>query len=362
MLYMSKSIIYINGYCLSAVHLSGVQRFAYETLKALDSLSIDNPQFQFIIVLPAWLQPQNHLTQFNNISYLYYGKFKQQYLWEQCNLAYITRGHFLINLCNFAPIFKTQQLTVIHDLLVFAYPDSYSKKFVWLCKFMFQRIMKYSNYIATVSHFSQHEINLRYKDLKNNILLLQNSANNFNNIIPVNIKSIKFDKYFLVVFSQQDSTYKNVQRFFQAVQFLPPTINIICVGQVHVESYTTAPNVQSLGFVTDAELKFLYQHTQAFIFPSLYEGFGIPLLEAMECGCPIIASDIPVVHEVCDDAAIYFNPLSVDDMVNAIKHFQHLDSNIIKTMIYKGRIRANKFTWQHNAHVILSLLENRHLC
>ncbi len=99
--------------------------------------------------------------------------------------------------------------------------------------------------------------------------------------------------------------------------------------------------------LSDADLRRAYAGATAFIYPSLAEGFGIPLLEAMSCGTPVIASDIPVFHEVAADAALFFDPASQEDLANAMSHL--LDGKDTARLTAKGRERVRRFSWKEAA-------------
>ncbi len=110
------------------------------------------------------------------------------------------------------------------------------------------------------------------------------------------------------------------------------------------------------GKVEDDEIKALYMNAIAFVFPSLYEGFGIPPLEAMECGCPVAVSDIDVLHEVCGDAALYFDPHSTYEIEQAL-HTLYIDGDLKQQLIIKGRQQAAQFNWNVIGVRILNLIK-----
>lgn len=114
-------------------------------------------------------------------------------------------------------------------------------------------------------------------------------------------------------------------------------------------------NVQLLGRVSDWDLLQLFHQADCFIFPSIYEGFGLPPIEAMRCGCPVLASDIPVLHEVCGDAADYFNPLDVEDIRNAIQTFIDNMEEKKPAMRERGYKNINRFSWQNSAQILIKL-------
>lgn len=116
----------------------------------------------------------------------------------------------------------------------------------------------------------------------------------------------------------------------------------------HIERKVTnrrmADSVVFTDFVAEGELKWLYQNTAAYIFPSLSEGFGLPGLEAMVHGAPVVSSNATCLPEVYGDAAHYFNPISVNDM--AIKISEVISSAGLRSqLIRKGRLQAAKFSW-----------------
>jgi glycosyltransferase involved in cell wall biosynthesis len=115
------------------------------------------------------------------------------------------------------------------------------------------------------------------------------------------------------------------------------------------------PNVIWAGAITDSQLRALYENAAVFVFPSLYEGFGIPPLEAMICGCPVIASNAASIPEVCEDAAHYFDPHNSNEMIAAIKYVLQNDSYRL-SLIEKGHRRAIAFSWENSAKSLRSAL------
>jgi len=110
--------------------------------------------------------------------------------------------------------------------------------------------------------------------------------------------------------------------------------------------------VRTVGFVSDAELRALYEHALALVFPSYYEGFGLPPLEAMTCGCPVIISEQPALVEVCGDAAL---TCQADDADAITRHMRALvaDPTLRERLAKAGRARAGRFTWKSAAHALL---------
>jgi glycosyltransferase involved in cell wall biosynthesis len=113
-------------------------------------------------------------------------------------------------------------------------------------------------------------------------------------------------------------------------------------------------NVVRTGYVSDAELRSLYEHALCFVFPSRYEGFGIPPLEAMALGCPVVASSIEPVREVCGDAARYFDPHDAPALARILTRLgSEAAADERRRMAERGRRRAESFSWKASAARVL---------
>ena len=111
--------------------------------------------------------------------------------------------------------------------------------------------------------------------------------------------------------------------------------------------------------MSDEELVRLYNEAVGFISPSLYEGFGLPLLEAMSCGCPVLASDIPASREVCGNAALYFDSHDTDAIRQAIVHFLTLSDEDRQALQTAGLENAKRFSWTDAAQAIINLVKGK---
>ncbi len=141
--------------------------------------------------------------------------------------------------------------------------------------------------------------------------------------------------------------HKNHDLLFEAfarVRLERPGLRLVLTGTGQRQERLPR-GVESRGRVTDAELIELYQTAAALVFPSLYEGFGQPPLEAMACGCPVAVSNVGPLPEVCGDAAVYFDPTEVDDVARGI--LEVLDRGA--ALVARGLARAATFTWEECA-------------
>jgi glycosyltransferase involved in cell wall biosynthesis len=141
--------------------------------------------------------------------------------------------------------------------------------------------------------------------------------------------------------------HKNHERLFDALSLVRrkrPELRLVLTGTGH-EGRPVPPAVQVRGRVPNEELARLYQRASALVFPSLYEGFGQPPLEAMACGCPVAVSTAGSLPEVCGDAARYFDPFSVEEIAEAIEVVLERPDDLVA----KGLERAARFTWDETA-------------
>ena len=186
------------------------------------------------------------------------------------------------------------------------------------------------------------------------VIYLANSFNINKNDKTINI--ITPEKYILFVGNRRG--YKNFELFIKAISPLlndDVKLNIVCAGggkfnDMEIEKLKNL-NIKNKVFYysgSDNILTYLYQKAVAFVFPSLYEGFGIPILESFVCGCPVICSKTSSLPEIAGDAAIYFDPTDKLSMLNSIQKVIYNDE-LKKQLINKGIKRVKEFTWNKTA-------------
>jgi len=165
-------------------------------------------------------------------------------------------------------------------------------------------------------------------------------------------------KYVLAVGSR--SPHKNFSAVIRAAESLQDlNIAVVVAGgsnsRIFAGSTFALPNLVLTGYVTDGHLRALYSHAECFVFPSLYEGFGLPPLEAMHCGCPVVVSNRASLPEVCGDAAVYFDPSDPSDLAKQLRRV--LSSEALRLELRAaGTLRAASFTWRRAAESLNELV------
>ena len=163
---------------------------------------------------------------------------------------------------------------------------------------------------------------------------------------------------------------KNYVRLIRAFTQLTtqPTHQLLIAGgrgwlyeDILAEAEKHGDRVRILGFVDEADLPALYRHAALFAFPSLYEGFGLPVLEAMACGVPVVCSDASSLPEVAGDAALLVHPLDTGALAQALARVLE-DTDLRREMIAKGLAQATRFTWEQAARQLLAAFDGMRAC
>ena len=284
--------------------------------------------------------------------------------WEQLELPRYTRGSFLLNLCNTAPVGKTRQAVTIHDAAVYGVPQAYSRTFRALYKTLLPTLSRTAQSIVTVSEFSKREL-IRYchvpEDKITVVYLGKEHLFSQEADARVFAKHGFGTKPFLLAVSSL-SPSKNFAGLVRALTKLGEThFDVVIAGGTNpaVFSRHTDPlprSVKYLGYVSEGELRALYEGATGFVHPAFYEGFGLPPLEAMACGCPVIASNAASLPEVCGDAALYCDPHNPQDMADKIEWLMG-DEALRNRLRQRGLGRARMFSWDTCARETLGVLE-----
>ncbi len=354
MMVKEVDVLFVNARFLTQ-HITGVQRYAIEISKQLKFKLRDGVVF---------LSPKNivHNEIARELDARAIGK-NSGHIWEQLDLpVYIKRegAPLLLNLTNTAPVFYKNKICVVHDIAYERFPQTFNWKFRLFYKFLIPKILKTSRKIMTVSKFSRNEISQLYGIQSDRIDIVYNSADT----TFKNIRTENKEKYILAVSSLHYQ--KNFHSLIEAFDGLgDENIKLFLVGEINknftnlnlLEKIKNNTNIIFIGRVSDEELTRLYSNAICFVFPSFYEGFGIPPLEAQACGCPVVCSNAASLPEVCGDSVVYFDPYSVEDMRDKIQMV--LDNkNLQNELRAKGFENVKRFSWERSAKQIIEIMES----
>jgi glycosyltransferase involved in cell wall biosynthesis len=274
------------------------------------------------------------------------------------------------------PLFtKTKTILSIFDvtyLLVEPYDTYfrsklYLKNFIKLASKKAKKIITCSNYtkndLLKILDLPKEKIEVAYLGVSSKFKIIHEK----NKMELVKKKYGIDNKYILYVGNLKP--HKNVKRLIDAYNLLPETIkreyNLVLAGE-QSKSLTKGNKQLGLrdlqfiifvGHILDEDLPALYGSAELFVFPSLYEGFGLPPLEAMACGCPVVSSNTSSMPEVLGDATLFFNPCHVEEMSLAMRKMLE-DENLRNKFRQKGLERAKLFTFEKTAKRILDVFES----
>ncbi len=246
--------------------------------------------------------------------------------------------------------------THLKNWLVFAVKQ---KTYIWLAK----KVGHKSAAIITPSEFVKDDF-ARFADINSRKITVTYEAADAIKDKPEPLETITKDDQF-IMYVGRPQPHKNLERLVQAFTNLKqkhPELKLVFVGKKdtlykRLEKYTNsqgAIDVVFTDFVSEGQLRWLYEHTAAYVFPSLSEGFGLPPLEAMTHGAPVVSSNATCLPEINGSAAHYFDPENVDDMtskINDVLTKPSLRSELVK----KGQIQVKKYSWARMAEETLAV-------
>lgn len=324
--------------------LTGVQRFAGEISVRLKELL---PGIVFV-------SPGNILNDelAKKLDVRIIGK-KTGLLWEQFELpAYLKKqgSPLLVNLGNTGVLNYSRQIVTIHDMSYQVNPAWFSKKFYLWYAFLIPRIASKSLKIITVSESSKNDIVKYLKTDPDKIAVVYNASYLQGNATR---QPATRGRYILTVSSLEPR--KNLDRLVEAAKQIDSDVKLVIVGLGNTKTFShgfnngsPAENIIVKGYVSDNELAELMSGAQALVYVSLYEGFGLPPVEAMTMHCPIVVSNIPVHKEICGDAAIYVDPYNVNDICTGIQLLLN-DNVLAETLVANGLKNIKRFSWSVSA-------------
>ncbi len=340
---------------------TGVQRYASNVVRALNTALAAADDRAAIIAPPGTSDPGlSHMP-------LMQSGALSGHPWEQITLPAQWHGR-LLNLCNTAPATKADQIVCIHDANVFTTPDSYSRAFRIVYQTLQPLLVKRSARIVTVSHAAARQITRHLPIRIEDIAVLPNGHEHafswdpaLAQIAPSFVTETfgRCDRQFILALGSK-ARHKNLALLVDAAPGLDEMgIDIVIAGGdagIFVPgALKERSNVHMIGRVSDHDLAYLLERALCLAFPSLTEGFGLPIVEAMARGCPVVASYCASIPEVCGDAALLASPTDPAAWVRQIRTLKESPGMRIDLM-GRGYDQIKNFSWSQTAAGYMELL------
>ena len=353
-----RANIYLNARFLGW-KVTGVGRYSREISVRLLALLSQDPRFHASAIAPG-MRSAETIDQLGRPPAM---SLPMAVLWEQIALPFRARDGFLVNLSNTGPLAVRQQLVVVHDASVFAVPENYSFAFRTWYRIAWYWLLRRARQIVTDSQFSRNELARYCGVAAERIQVVPCGSDHLDSVVPdatvLARAGLTPGRYVLAVGTP--SRAKNLKTLIEAMALLGDSgLQLAIAGEFvplvfHAHRFELPAWARTLGHVTDSELKALYQSALCFAFPSRYEGFGLPPLEAMRCGCPVVSSTAASLPEVCGDAALYADP---GDARCLAEHIRLLASSepARNSLRSAGLARARLYTWDAAARKLLDLI------
>jgi len=342
-----------------------MQRWAEQIVQALDARlathSAPSALGQVIILRPKGEARDLNLS---HIETRQIGVTKG-HVWEQGELYLAARDGLLVNLLSSGPLMHRRQIVTFHDAAVLRMPHLFSKGYRALHTRLRPALARRAVGLLTVSHFSAGELSDLLGVGRDQFTIAPNAADHILHVATkdhaLTRNGLEPGRYALCVGNQ--SPNKNIATAIQAFIALGrPDLRLAIVGAGDAEvfgsvSLTDHPTVIRTGYVDDAQLRGLYESAAFLCFPSLYEGFGIPVLEAMALGCPVIASNAAAVPETSGGAALLVPPTDVMGFTTAMARVLD-EPGLADDLRMRGYARAATFSWDGSARQLEAALAN----
>jgi len=327
--------------------VTGVQRFILEVLKAWPGAK------------PSIIAPPDYVA-----------RGALGHAWEQFVLPVQTGGELLWSPVHSGPLRYANQVVTVHDAVPMDHPEWLNRNFARWYRFMLPRLIHSARHVISVSEFNKRRILESVDVAETKITVIPNGVSDSFNPDQAakqssmrQALSIPEGRYVLTVSSLEPR--KNLASVLtawkRALPLLPDDFHLLVVGAANLRVFASGgpsdqpDRVLHLGHLDGENLEILYAAAECFVYLSLYEGFGLPPLEAMASGTPVIVSDIEVMNEVVGDSGLKVKPLDITEIAKAIHLLSH-DAELRSQLAASGLQQASQFSWRKTAEQTQELL------
>lgn len=345
-------MIVINGKFLGQ-RITGVQRAALEIVKRLDK-KVDQLDDELYIAIPSSLKENFKQLSLKNIKPVFIGHDKASAFWEHFQLGIYLKNKkaSCFSFSSSFPIFCNKGLYFIHDINPLINSQYFSKKYQLYTRFILDHVTRSDVKIVTNSYTSKLAILRRYPGLKSRIAVVYLG---WEHVLTAKLDlsildrfHLQFKGYFIVVATL--TKHKNLEVVLKAAQIRPDLLFVVVGGKPIEKVFgrhdiPNIPNVIFTGYLTDEEMFSLIKGATALIFPSLYEGFGLPALEAIALGTPVVLSKIEAFQELFRNVGTFFDPFSEEELIESLNKVSYNETEAKKIL--------SEFSWDRSVERII---------
>ena len=367
----------VNTRLLIKNELEGIGRFSYEILK---ELCAKNPEIHFDFIFDRPFS-KKFIFNKNVTGHVLSPRTRHPFLWyywfeiKMPKFLKKLKSDVFLSLDGFISIStEIKQIAVIHDINFEHYPENLPFFYRKYYKLFFPKYAKKAKSIITVSDYSKNDIATTYKVKKNKIHVIYNGVNNsFKPINEIKKKKIK-NKYAsgidYFIFIGSIHKRKNIANLLKGFNLYKSktksTTKLLIVGKKRwwsremkktYENNDYKNDILFTGYLKEDALPKVLASAKGLCFPSLFEGFGLPIAEAMKCGVPVITSNTSSMPEICGDAGIKIDPNNINEIANAINTVE-TNQSIREKLIKLGLKRSKVFDWSIASNQLSEILKN----
>lgn len=272
------------------------------------------------------------------------------------------------------PLKSGKSIVFVHDLTYLKYPETLEEKnLIYLRKFL-PISVKNADHLVVISKSTKKDVIENFDVPEDKVtviypaLPIEHAVGRDEDTITLKNR-LGLGRYILFVGTLEPR--KNIPRLIKAVEKLPQEysdVQLVLVGKrawkpddidAAIRESSLGDRIKELGYVADSDLPALYKGATLYAFPSLYEGFGIPVLEAFANEVPVVTSKVSSLPEVAGDAALMIDPTNVEEISSALLKLLE-NKDLRETLIRKGKIQVDKFSWQKSALDLIKVFEHTH--
>jgi glycosyltransferase involved in cell wall biosynthesis len=353
--------VFFNGKFYSA-QLNGVHRVADRLIREVDAaLTADAGLRERLDVRLLAPERRSWSPEFEAIRIDVQRRGHTQ-LWEQALAPWEARGGLLVNLCNLSPILHFNKITLIHDAQFFLYPESYPLRFSLGYRLLTPLMARTSRQVLTISDFSRQMLDRFGVSARDRTRVIKNGVDHILEQ-PPDLSALErlglADGGYVLMFGSP-MAYKNVAVVFEAMrrpEMQGLKLAVVGADRASLEQagLEPPPGAVFVGRVDDGLLRALYERALCLAYPSLTEGFGLPPMEAMLCGCPAVAAPEGAIPEICGEAATYVDARDARAWADAVLAL-HGDAPARARKVAEGRQRAGTYTWRRAGAELLEMI------